>query len=84
VVNIAFNILAGGERIEHLKLQRTDEVYLDAPGAEQIPDPTTVGDLCRRFSCEADVLTVMNAIIAGQKRDITNDSSRRSFVRLPW
>jgi Transposase DDE domain group 1 len=61
VLNIAFNILAGGKRIEHLELRRNDEVYLDALGAERIPDPTTAGDFCRRFS-EADVLTLMNAI----------------------
>jgi hypothetical protein len=30
VLNIAFNILAGGQRIEHLELRRNDEVYLDA------------------------------------------------------
>src|SRR4249920_108569 len=62
VLNIAFNILAGGKRIEHLELRRNDEVYLDALGAERIPDPTTAGDFCRRFSSEADVLTLMNAI----------------------
>ena len=50
VLNIAFNILAGGKRIEHLELRRNDEVYLDALGAERIPDPTTAGDFCRRFS----------------------------------
>jgi hypothetical protein len=61
VLNIAFNILAGGQRIEHLELRRNDEVYLDALGAERIPDPTTAGDFCRRFS-EADVLTLMDAI----------------------
>ena len=49
VLNIAFNILAGGKRIEHLELRRNDEVYLDALGAERIPDPTTAGDFCRRF-----------------------------------
>jgi hypothetical protein len=27
VLNIAFNILAGGTRIEHLELRRNDEVY---------------------------------------------------------
>jgi Transposase DDE domain group 1 len=62
VLNLAFNIVAGGERIEHLELRRNDEVYLDALGAERIPDPTTAGDFCRRFSSEADVLTLMNAI----------------------
>ncbi len=55
VLNIAFNILAGGQRIEHLELRRNDEVYLDALGATRIPDPTTAGDFCRRFG-EADVL----------------------------
>ena len=49
VLNIAFNILAGGQRIEHLELRRNDEVYLNALGAERIPDPTTAGDFCRRF-----------------------------------
>ena len=43
VLNIAFNILAGGKRIEHLELRRNDEVYLNALGAERIPDPTTAG-----------------------------------------
>ena len=33
VLNIAFNILAGGERIEHLELRRNDEVYLNALSA---------------------------------------------------
>ena len=61
VLNIAFNILAGGTRIEHLELRRNDEVYLDALGAERIPDPTTAGDFCRRFA-ESDVLTLMDAI----------------------
>ena len=56
VLNIAFNILAGGKRIEHLELRRNDEVYLDALGADRIPDPTTAGDFCRRFS-PADVVT---------------------------
>lgn len=49
VLNIAYNILAGGTRIEHLELRRNDEVYLDALGAQRIPDPTTAGDFCRRF-----------------------------------
>ncbi|HMB08853.1 MAG TPA: IS1380 family transposase, partial [Isosphaeraceae bacterium] len=61
VLNIAFNILAGGRRIEHLELRRNDEVYLDALGAERIPDPTTAGDFCRRFS-QADIVTLMDAL----------------------
>ena len=73
VLNIAFNILAGGKRIEHLELRRNDEVYLDALGAERIPDPTTAGDFCRRFS-EADVLALMNAI---------NESRLRVWAQQP-
>lgn len=61
VLNIAFNILAGGQRIEHLELRRNDEVYLNALGAQRIPDPTTAGDFCRRFSV-ADILTLMDII----------------------
>lgn len=61
VLNIAFNILAGGTRIEHLELRRNDEVYLNALGAIRIPDPTTAGDFCRRF-VERDVLDLMDAL----------------------
>jgi Transposase DDE domain group 1 len=61
VLNIAFNILAGGRKIEHLELRRNDEVYLDALGAERLPDPTTAGDFCRRFGL-GDVLDLMDAI----------------------
>ena len=49
VLNIAFNLLAGGTCLEHLELRRNDEAYLNALGAERIPDPTTAGDFCRRF-----------------------------------
>jgi len=49
VLNIAYNLLAGGRCLEHLELLRSDEGYLDALGARRIPDPTTAGDFCRRF-----------------------------------
>jgi hypothetical protein len=61
VLNIAFNLLAGGRCLEHIERRRNDEVYLDALGARRIPDPTTEGDSCRRFR-PADVLTLMEAI----------------------
>jgi hypothetical protein len=67
VLNIAFNILAGGKRIEHLELRRNDEVYLEALGAERIPDPTTAGDFCRRFE-EPDVIDLMDAANQTRKR----------------
>jgi len=50
VLNIAMNLLAGGTCLEHLEDRRCDEAYLNAMGAERIPDPTTAGDFCRRFS----------------------------------
>ena len=49
VLNIAYNLLAGGTCLEHLELLRSDEAYLDALGARRVPDPTTAGDYCRRF-----------------------------------
>ena len=73
VLNIAFNILAGGQRIEHLELRRNDEVYLNALGADRIPDPTTAGDFCRRFR-ESDVITLMDTI---------NQSRRRVWAQQP-
>jgi hypothetical protein len=59
VLNIAYNLLAGGSRIEHLEVRRNDEVYLDALGTTRIPDPTTAGDFCRRFG-EDDVQRLMD------------------------
>jgi hypothetical protein len=59
VLNIAYNLLAGGSRLEHLEVRRNDEVYLDALGAQHIPDPTTAGDFCRRFT-EGDVVGLMD------------------------
>jgi hypothetical protein len=49
VLNIAYNLLAGGRCLEHLELRRNDEAYLNALGAQRIPDPTTADDFCRRF-----------------------------------
>jgi Transposase DDE domain group 1 len=61
VLNIAYNLLAGGSRIEHLEVRRNDEVYLDALGAQRIPDPTTAGDFCRRFA-GPDVERLMDTV----------------------
>lgn len=50
VLNIAYNLLAGGKCLEHLELLRQNVAYLNALGARRIPDPTTAGDFCRRFN----------------------------------
>ena len=60
VLNIAYNVLCGGTCLEDLELLRNDEVYMNALGAQRIPDPTTAGDLCRRFKV-ADVMDLMDA-----------------------
>jgi hypothetical protein len=61
VLNIAYNVLLGGKRLEDIELRRNDEVFLDALGAQRIPDPTTAGDFTRRFDGN-DNLELMNAI----------------------
>lgn len=61
VLNFAFNALCEGTCLEDIELRRQDEVFLDALGAETIPDPTTAGDFCRRFS-ENSVRALMEAI----------------------
>ena len=52
VLNLTYNILAGGQRLEDIELRRQDEVFLNGLGAERIPDPTTAGDFTRRFQVE--------------------------------
>jgi len=61
VLNIAYNILCNGDCLEDIERLRNDEVYLDALGAKMIPDPTTAGDFCRRFT-EDDVEALMDII----------------------
>jgi hypothetical protein len=61
VLNIAYNILAGGTCLEDIELQRNQESYLDALGAQRIPDPTTEGDFCRRFQVP-HIETLMDTI----------------------
>jgi hypothetical protein len=61
VLNLTYNILAGGTCLQDLELLRNDEHYLDALGAQRIPDPTTAGDFLRRFEAE-NVDTLMHVI----------------------
>jgi len=61
VLNIAYNSLVGGLRLEDIELRRNDEAYMDALGAERIPDPTTAGDFTRRFTA-GDIATLMDSI----------------------
>ena len=61
VLNIAYNALCNGTCLEDIELRRNDEVYLEALGAQRIPDPTTEGDFCRRFDA-LDIQILMDTI----------------------
>lgn len=61
VLNFAFNALCDGRCLQDIELRRNDEAFLDAVGADRIPDPTTAGDFCRRFS-ETDLERLHDAI----------------------
>ncbi len=61
VLNLAYNALCEGIRLEDIELRRNDEVFLDALGTQRIPDPTTAGDFCRRFG-EGSIRCLMEAI----------------------
>ena len=73
VLGIAYNVLCGGTCLEDIEQRRTNEAYLDALGAQRIPDPTTAGDFCRRFA-ESDI---------DQLQDAINDSRLRVWRRQP-
>jgi len=59
VLNLAYNALCGGTCLDDIELRRNDVVFLDALGADRIPDPTTAGDFCRRFTHE-DIETLQD------------------------
>jgi hypothetical protein len=73
VLNIAYNLLAGGTCLEHLEWLRSDEAYLDALGARRIPDPTTAGDFCRRF----------DALDIDRLQETFNDTRRKVWSEQP-
>jgi hypothetical protein len=66
VLNIAYNVLSGGTRLEDIERLRQDESYMDGLGAQRIPDPTTSGDFLRRFNAE-DLLKLQEAINGTRK-----------------
>ena len=61
VLNLAYNALCGGTRLEDIETRRNDAVFLDALGAAALPDPTTAGDFARRFDPES-VMALQEAI----------------------
>ena len=59
------NMLCGGTQLEHLELLRNNEALLNSVGADSIPDPTTAGDFCRRFTAD-DLDSLTSAIHAAR------------------
>src|SRR5262245_53918369 len=73
VLNIAYNPLCDGTCFQDIELRRNDENFLDALGARRIPDPTTAGDFCRRFTRE-HIYTLL---------DILNDTRLKVWAQQP-
>ena len=61
VLNIAYNSLCGGTRLDDIEARRSDAVFLDGLGAAALPDPTTAGDFCRRFD-ETSIMALQEAV----------------------
>jgi hypothetical protein len=70
VLNIAYNVMAGGTCLEDIERLRQDDTYTEALGAERIPDPTTAGDFLRRF----DAATI------GDLQEVFNDTRRKVWA----
>ena len=81
VLNLAYNALLDGQRLEDIELRRNDEAFLNGLGAQRIPDPTTSGDFTRRFDQDS-LLTLMEApsTLRGSR---CGKSSLRIFSRKP-
>jgi hypothetical protein len=73
VLALAYLPLCGGTCLQDLELLRQDEVLLNALGARRLPDPTTAGDFCRRFS--RDHIQTL--------QDIFDDTRRRVWAEQP-
>ena len=73
VLNLTYNALLEGVRLEDIELRRNDEAFLDGLGAQRIPDPTTSGDFTRRFE-EDDILAL---------KEIANTVRQRVWRQQP-
>jgi hypothetical protein len=73
VLNLAYNPLCDGTCFQDIELRRQDENFLDALGARRIPDPTTAGDFCRRFTRD-HIYTLL---------DLINDTRLKVWAQQP-
>ena len=73
VLNIAYIPLCNGTCLQDLELLRNNEDYLNALGTRRIPDPTTAGDFCRRFT-RPDLFTFI---------DLVNETRLKVWAKQP-
>jgi len=82
VLNIAYNVLCGGQVLDDIEHRRNDAAFLDMMGADAIPDPTTAGDFCRRFDSDAiwRLMTLINetrlVVWARSDRNLVGETAR--------
>jgi hypothetical protein len=74
VLNIAYIPLCNGVCLQDIELRRNDENFLNALGTDRIPDPTTAGDFCRRFT-RSHLYTLM---------DIINETRLKVWAKQPY
>lgn len=81
VLNIVYNVLSGGTCLEDIERLRNDETYMNALGAERIPDPTTAGDFLRRFDMSS-IVEIQNIINDRRKKvwSLQNASFRKEAI----
>ena len=72
-VDLTYNALLEGVRLEDIDPRRNDEALLDGWGWQRTPDPTTSGDFTRRFE-QDDILELM---------EITNSVRQRVWNQQP-
>ena len=73
LLNIVYNFLCGGRALEHIEYRRQDPTHLNMLGTHSIPDPTTAGDFCRRYSFEQ----------IAQLQDKINEARLRVWAKQP-
>jgi hypothetical protein len=74
VFNIAYIPLCNGICLQDIELRRNDENFLNALGVDRIPDPTTAGDFCRRFT-RSDLYVLM---------DVINETRLKVWAKQPY
>jgi len=67
IMNIALNALCDGTCLQDIELRRNDEAFLNALNVNRIPDPTTAGDFCRRFTSPEMIQPIEDAIHDARK-----------------